>query len=826
MTTPREIRPNGRVFVVRATVRAAVFTLPLVFAAAAFAPLMEFGSGLGFALGLAAWLALVVFTFIQRRVIFAKTRYLIYPDRIVLESGGLLSERSVDLQFTNVTRSGLTLPFIEHRLYETGHITIEAAGSAAAEIVLESVDEPRAVFDSLTESLRSNGFSLARGRKVQQEKPGFVGSLYELGAPIFTTSFVLLFLIPDLLDGVLTVAEVTDVGELLDLLSSGELVDQATHLSIGSIVAGLLLVAGSMAGGVAFLALRWMDILKRTYTLYDDVIDYTDGFLTKRHSFIPVENLTDVEIDQQLAQRVLSISTIKVSCQGAGVDIRLGAVPNGQQFKANLERLIDESGPVRPVRQTVDRAADPAPATTTTSATTSADAGPAEPAVKLPRVEGKYDWRRGVVGPVVALVAGAFSLLLPFLLGVALVPEIGAAEAGGVVGIVLLIAAVSFVSRAVKVFFQAYALDYAVDDRKVTHTYDLLARKQIEFTIDKISAVEIHRSPVDRWMKTAKVVFTSIGSTEKITFENLANAEAVIDAVLARMRLDATAVRGKHQPRFSVGGQVRAMDGWSVLLVLCILASLPVLVFVPLAGIGAAVVCVVGLVARSIYLKLFYDRASLSTGENWLRFRSGILMRRQIYIPARQVRGLDARCNLGEGRGALTVRSGGGATGQLGFLDEVWQLQQSFDEWLHQQETGALLDTDVVTTRRPAVFNAVTRLTAVLVLTVFGAPFLVFAIPWTIVATRRVQYELQGGRVVRLSGVFRKRRDTILLQRIDHLTTARGPLNRMNDTGSIGVVTLGSSGTDMLVRDVADHQGFYETLESMTKRSLTSGGSS
>ena len=144
-------------------------------------------------------------------------------------------------------------------------------------------------------------------------------------------------------------------------------------------------------------------------------------------------------------------------------------------------------------------------------------------------------------------------------------------------------------------------------------------------------------------------------------------------------------------------------------------------------------------------------------------------------------------------------------------MEDVRGLQDRIDSRLHADDTGARPDRTVVVERQPSVTAAVLRR---LLLVVLFFPSVV----WFVIAARHVRYILERARVARESGVFFKRRYTVLLARIDHLTTSRGVVHRLTKTGTIGIRTLGSVGTDVAVADIREHKALYEKIESMTKK--------
>ena len=56
-------------------------------------------------------------------------------------------------------------------------------------------------------------------------------------------------------------------------------------------------------------------------------------------------------------------------------------------------------------------------------------------------------------------------------------------------------------------------------------------------------------------------------------------------------------------------------------------------------------------------------------------------------------------------------------------------------------------------------------------------------------------------------------RFSVLLDRIDHLATAQGPLHRMFDTGNISIYTTGSPHVELVLRDLRGYAGWVDRIE-------------
>ncbi len=795
----RTLTPNRRVFVWRPTLRGAAILAVLALAGIAFSPVSGLEISVATGLIVLVWGALVGLIGIQRYVRFTKTRYRLYRDRIVFDTGGIVSDSTIDLKFENVTQLTLWRPYIEHRLYQTGHIRIQAAGSMQAEVKMESIDAPVETFESLQRLLVDNGFSLQRETTVQVEKPGLVGCLYDLGAPVLGTALVILAYLPDLLSGWAAMMEIQEFSSFVESLVSSQPADPTRPGAIIAVTAlALLLLAGGM-GFLVLAVLKLLDLLERTYTIHDDVIEYEDGFLTTSHSLIPFENLSDVEVSQTAIQRLLGVSTVAVSCQGAGADIRLTAVPNGDVFKSNLEKLIDQVG----ARHRAER---------TPEAEHFEDAAQMARRMRgMPAIEARMSWKPAILSAAAVCTAAALGtglLLIP--MGIQM--DSLMLPLGFMAGVF----ALSLVWAAGTIGLKVYANRYRIDSNKVVKIYELLSTKQTEFTLDKVSYLEFRTGPFDRIFGTAKITFRSIGSLVPMSFDAVESADRVLSGILERMEIDESQADALR-PEFSLMSMLRSLDGWLVFLLIVVVLSLAPLVTGFVFTALLVPLWLVAMLARVLYLRVSTARIRLWWSRRHLVIERGIFVRKRIFLPRDHIRGIGARFYLGGEQGFLKVRSGGNVVESIAYLDAPWSLQDRLDQDLWADDGRASFVPEVSIERKPEPIAAALRGLFLSLYTVVLAPFFVVVMGWKVWRAKHTTYQLQRPRVAQHTGIFLKSRETVLVSRIDHLTHDRGLVNRLTSTGTIGVRTIGSTGTDLQILDIPEPIPLYEAIEARTR---------
>ena len=278
--------------------------------------------------------ALVCFSMISGAVAWKKERYEIHHKGLLARGGGLLSDRTTELDFRNVTHVKQRLSFLRYRLFNVGDVIVQSAGSSSAEVVFRSVREPDVLYEHIRQKLRDNGFSLQAKECLHSESPSTLGALLEVVQLLLGASFV--------------------VGGG----SSAVLAGLATLGPAGMVLAGLGAVLLPVVV-LTWLGLHVVDLKRRTYEVHDDVIEYREGFLSRTNAFIPCENIADAATHQTFIDQALGLWDVRVSCQGSGADVAFRRLANGPALQAAVR---DRVAHAQRLRQAEERAAVEGPA--------------------------------------------------------------------------------------------------------------------------------------------------------------------------------------------------------------------------------------------------------------------------------------------------------------------------------------------------------------------------------------------------------------------------------------------------------------------------------
>ncbi len=790
------LKPNKRAFIIKNLV---LFFLSSLIGIAVLGILFYFFLGRNIDVGvsfivlwaLALFVLVNIISFINVFVRYRKEEYVLLNNKIILKKGTIFSDHETELVIKNITQVWLNLPFIERKLFGTGNLMVRAAGSGETEIFMSALDNPSDVYRKVSRVMEDNGFVLSKKKLVQKEKPSSLAVFFEVFKDFFSVAAGLFVLIAVFLAPVLT--------------------DNPGYIAIVVVLVGLFLLSA-----IARFSFKFMDLKRRVYYLYEDVIDYEDGFFTENYSFIPIENLSDSEITQTFVDKVFDLYDVVISSQGSKNNIVFSNMRNGKMFKKNLDDLI---------RKTPSLLVRDAPAKKDVKASKAKKQVSKKHLFSL-----KMDMKRTIL-PVVFLIALGTVLFTILFLAIG----IFAGAAFFAIPFVFIGAIIIFLLAAIPLFIQVTFTKYRVNQSSVEEDFSFLTAKNKEFTNEKVTAVTVKESFIDRFFGTVSFEFNSIGSSTSIKFSNVIKKKGLVENILGNLGVDKEKVLAEHRSGFSFVEMLKANFFLSVLSLFLVLASVvaglffPVLFFLPLL----VVFVYIGVFIQRF---LFYRTVKLRFFENYVFYTRGILFTRSTYSLYQNVKDLvsvrypfsrfgSANFNVA-GEIVVQDQQGRQSTSSVGFtvnyLESVDRIHEFTDGLLLSHPLLGLKEdlsgvknpfSDTLRLSRPSKKNYV--FPVVLVSVVFFPLLLVlpFTLAATIIVVNRISYHVKPARVERLSGVFFRKKLTVLYNRFDHISSSRGLLNKMFGNGNVIVYTAGSSLPELSIRSIPDWKDFYKAME-------------
>lgn len=746
----------------------------------------------------------VLATFFSRWIRHAKTNYEIHPDRITVQTGSLFRERTVELELQNITLVEWDSPFVLRFFYDAGHVTLQEAGSSEKPAHLACIANPGRVYERIAERMSARGFSMRRNELVQEETPGHLGATVDLVALQVKLFWIVALLVLQSLPESLTLL-VGDGPSLVQLVAGNyavfsELAEPAvfTRIRIGTILVGgstLLLFAG-------WLVTLYLDLLHRTYTLYDDVIDYVDGFLNETRRFIPLENLADTRVARPFYKRFLGLSDVTLSSQGAENDIVFKSTPNGRSFAESVERLVE-------------RAPSPTPSELTAA---SSEPAPAEADLSL-----KPSLIRAALGgigsiPIYLLIAGSMiaSLSLEGDPTLEFGPLIGVGIAGLIVAGVLL-SLVAGAAGAAWSMIRASATTFGFDRRGAHQTFDLISKHEQRFASERITSVTIVRTPLDWLAGTATVRFRSIGSEKSIDFWGIPDRPKTLRTIRDALGVRAPADPDEARHTDDLTPAYTLYDGiWAfgplyapcaaAVVLGTVLASSADVPYGPQLSAVVAATLLSAAILHQLLRSIFHGRMRGTLHEQFVEVEGGILRRYTHLAPVEHVKAVESLRYPGSEAGRLTFKTAGFPIA-VGHLPDVEDAHEFVDARLGHDRNrlrGSYVSLE------PGAWTQGLRWSWTLLL---GVGFVV--VPYVVAYYLRMDYTVGPGRLVADGGVYFDYRTTILHGRIDHIESNRILAHWLSDTYDIRVFTVGSATCDLVFRSVGRET---EALELIRQR--------
>lgn len=741
---------------------------------------------------MAVWFALVAIVFLERLVAYRKERYLIHPDRIIHEKGSLWYNKKTELIISNVTNVELTLPWIEHKLLKTGYVSIQSAGGGGTEVRLSSIGTPQSSYDEIIKLLHANGFSLKRGKLVQEEKPHPLAVFFDVFKSFF--GFII----------------------FLFYIGSGAL----TVFAALPLLLATLLIFLFLTLILSYYTLRFLDLKKRVYYVYDDTILFTEGFLTKRSALIPFENLADSELNQTFIDKLFGLYDVTVSAPGSLQALRFSNMRNGTELEKNLDKLIQSHTQTPDVKR------------------------PFSEKVSLnPAFEASYTMlkKRALITP--ALITIALAALLLFILALG---TLFFGIEGFLLSLTFLFLATFFVGGfvigyLVKSFVAAIATRYYINSNSIEERFNFLTTKHKEFTTDKLTGILVQRNFIDGFFNTFSVTFWSIGTAESITLKHLSYSTQLHQQLLQKAGIRSEPTRALLRSSFTlpsfIAANLFALGAVVAILLGIIVTSMltyPVLslLLIPL---------IIMLLSTIAYRRAFYKRTRLTIHAHQTHYQEGILFKSNYY--ARNVNVKDVtttryplthrgtvECNVaGEhlkaGKSLRRVSN----SFSIAYVTAIEAQDDAIDNLLANRTSKK-----PIRSSKPALANTMLicgvaglGLLIALALLYFlslsefhrlsATAIAVFAYAaactYALLRIRAIRYEIDQTRVVYHRGILYKTAQSLFMRNIDHINQSQGPLGKLFKNGNVMINTTGSSMTELTLRDIPDFLDFYKELK-------------
>lgn len=725
----------------------------------------------------------ILYSAINRFFQYSKEEYVFLNDRIVKKTGGVFSDKSVELLVKKITNVKRTLPFVETSVFGTGTISIESAGSGGTEVFMVSLEQTKEIYDEVEKLMKNNGFVINKEKVVQQEIPSKIGSFFELGPGIFSFVLFLYFaMIP-----------------LLRQIGSGEFFGFETAFMPYLTLGGLFVV---FAYGLTVGVIRFIDLIKRTYTMYDDCITYEEGFLTKVYSLIPIENLADSEVSQNILFRALGIYDIVVSCQGSGSQILFKSMYNGDSFERNLDSLIKNTESLATKVEEEGKVSFEKKVKKERSSMVERDFTVNDLGIKFSR----YAFTLFVLLPISFVLLPLFPFVLFFL-----------------------------ISRAIEVG----ATKYYLNKDTVEMNYEFLRKQNIEFSNDKITGIVVRENFVDRWFNTVSITFWSIGSDKDIVFKYVSKENDLVHNILRSEGYFDEEKKRSFKPKFDFHNFVTGNPVATLVLGLGVGASLLASFLITALYLIFTVALLLLVLVLGVWRYKYHEKAEFDFYNSYLYHKRGFLFQTSYYVDYKDVKDVNSKKYWYLSKGTVTVGVAGEsaldqqATNFLPYGFSVKYVPNIFGSDKDINDLIGLYNVDEKTVKvsKPDYRNSIVTAFLVSSLFVLGSFFatvaegVTFVLPvfavvlsfvlivWIVWSVKVTRYEVSNKGLYRFKGILYRQKKTVLYEKIDHLNKKTGMINKLFGNGSVYVYNTGSSLVEMRVSNIPDFEEFFTLVQ-------------
>ena len=791
-----------------------------------------------------AFVALSLAIYALELIVYKKLSYIFYDNKIVQKGGSLFTNYETELNIKNITHLKLRLPFFENKIFGTGHIDIESAGSSASEIHLRSIGEHKEIHSLIVERMQKNGFNLDKGELAMVEKPNGLGVFFE----VFKSFVVGLFVLSYVVNGLLY-DEDGDKNEII--------YDKIIDYIFPIVGLGIAIV-------FVIHIFKFLDLKKRVYKIYQNTITYKEGFLSKNYSLLPFENLTDSGVTQTIVDKIFGLYDVKISCQGSSHEILFKNISNGKEMSDKLDALIAdrESGggvnknqddlQARVVEEKIARKHF-------TKGDTNYDCSYTK--------EFSMDYNRTVKFPLLVLPASAILFIISLFVTFVFVSDFSTLSAmlffvslmivNFVFGLTflasLLILVVGYIKYKTTKFY--------VGEKSIQYKYNFLNSREVEFNSDKVTGVMISRSFIDEWFNTMSINFWSIGASCSLIFSNIKKDDKIIENIVSKFGI------GKEDEIFSINSEFSlseylksALPGF-LFFSLIIFTAAAFLLFINIfLAIGLIVVVGIFFGLYYFYNKECYKRTKMVFCKTFVYYQRGWLFRKFYYAKYGDIKDIMTVRYPFSNEGKIKFNVAGEHIMQSGnrgarvisncfVMDYVMDIREK-DELIDYifYKTPSKNEIDAISasadyqnigkpsiTVKPSLKNIIipflfvlipVDLILLLIILPLCPPVVMFIIIsvafifnillllFVYLPTKMTTYILDGYRVLSKSGVIFKKQTSIIYDKIDFINNSQGLLNKLFKNGNVTVNTVGSSRTELNVKNIPGYLEFYKNLKS------------
>ncbi|MFB6246366.1 MAG: PH domain-containing protein [Candidatus Pacearchaeota archaeon] len=700
---------------------------------------------------------------------YKKEKYFIYKDKLIKKAGNLISDTEYELVIKNITNVICRLPFLKYKIFGTGQIIVESAGSGTSYLDFNALEKPFKLYSKTEGLMKNNGFSLDKSNKIHSEKPDKLGVTAEIIREFFVGLFSTLLLVSSFVSGIFVFFE------------------EQTQIA--------LTIAGSVLTVVLVIGVfRFLELIKRRYHVYEDIVYYEEGFLTRDNAFMPIQNLADASITQNLVERIIKVYDVVLSSQGNGRNIYFKNMKNGKKLQSSIDKLIEKHSSNVKTQKTSKKQQE-----STKESSSNEEKGY------------EINTLRSIL-PLLILMP-LFLIFLPLMF--------------------------IFVLLIGGKLVEAFATKYKIKKNGVEENFEFISSKKREFTKDKLTGVIIHENIVDKWLGTCSITFWSIGASKNIQFKYINKDKNIHKLATQKAGVEPKKEVYEMNPSFKVPEFFKANLYWMVFLTIFNAAAI---YFTYLSGLLwlVPVLSVLGLMGILIHRTRVYARSYCKLYSNAIKHKYGIIFQRTYYTTYENVKDITILEYPASSRGEVTFNVAGEQVvgnqqqGQqaavsnsfsVPYINEIeikdnlvdYILEKKPSENKIKEKEEKLRNSETEEPLIKAKQDVSNTVAGIAIPFIIIFPLLLIA-PFVIWYVKKKRYYIESNRTISREGIIFKSQKSIIFDKIDYLNTYTSFLNKTFKNGTITINTAGSSKPELTIKNISKYRDFDKKLKEMYEK--------
>lgn len=513
------------------------------------------------------FLFITLLIYLWFNVKYKKEEYIITDRKVIYHYWNLFSDNSVEVNLDKVTQVSSILGFVQYNIFWTWNLRIKTAWSDSSKINLKNILSTMDIYENLQGRMRKNGFHLLKDKLVQTAKPHWLWIIWEMFWKVILNFIIVMYVL----------------WGLITELSSSDIQSASSYAAIPLILFVIITLW--------IIVINYLDLKRRKYDVYTDSIFYTEWFLTKHFSFLPMESVADTENTQSFFSKIFGLHDVIVSSEWSNNKVLFKNMLDWEQMMKNIKYLKDNiimwekdilEWEVKSANSLIgfkDKIEKPLDYD------------------KDYKVQLKMSMLKTLFIPVMIWV---ISLILWFFV----LPSDMKESALWIFPIIIVLS----IWWILRVLFTTFI----VEESSIEKKFEFLSKKHNSFSVEKITGIIIKESLLDKLLWTCSISFWSIGSSSSIKFSDIKKTPDLEKNILAKVWIKLEKEKKQLPINFSFINYLKSSLWFSIVFLVLLLIALISYVFIPEIGVyllSYIVIFIVLFIINYIYKIFYYNKS-------------------------------------------------------------------------------------------------------------------------------------------------------------------------------------------------------------------------